>query len=124
VVPAEDTPARGPSPEEGITQLLTSYKSALEGKNLEALKRLWPNLSGGPADALRNEFQHASRINVDIVDPRISATNGTGAVTFRRRYELLTVDGQRLRSETRTTIDVRRTPGGWIIESVRFSPVR
>jgi serine/threonine-protein kinase len=121
---APDNPARGTPPEEGIAQLLAQYEAALEAKDLDALKRLWPRLGGAPADALRAEFQHASRITVEIIDPRISATNGTGTVTFRRRYELRTVDGQRLRSESQTMMDVRRTPQGWIIDSVRFIPIR
>jgi eukaryotic-like serine/threonine-protein kinase len=120
---AGDAAARVP-PEEGIGQLLAQYKSALEGKHLDALKRLWPSLGGAPAEALRAEFQHASSIAVEIIEPRISASGGSGTVTFRRRYELRTVDGQRLRSESQTTMDVRRTPAGWIIESVRFSPIR
>ena len=39
VAPAEDSSARGPAAEEAIGQLLTHYKAALEGRDLEALKR-------------------------------------------------------------------------------------
>ena len=122
--PAEDSSSRGPAAEEAIGQLLAHYKAALEGRDLEALKRVWPGLSEPSANAIRNDFQNATRITVDISEPRIVASGATGTVTFRRRYELQTRDGQRLRTETLTSMAVRRTSGGWVIDSVRFSPSR
>jgi hypothetical protein len=105
--------------------LLNRYKAALEARSLDDLRRVWPTLSGAPQDAIRNEFQHASHINVTVVDPQIQASSLAGVVTFLRRYDIVTVDGQRLHSEARTTMEVRRTPSGaWVIDSIRFTPVR
>jgi tetratricopeptide (TPR) repeat protein len=120
----DDSAARGASAEEGIQQLLARYKSALESKDLDALKRVWPGLSGAASEAIRTEFQHASRLTVEIIDLRITLSGATGTATFVRRYEVQTRDGQRPRSEAQTTMAVRKTPAGWIIESVRFSPTR
>jgi hypothetical protein len=122
--PSPDPPSHSPAPEDAIRELVTQYSAALEAKNLAALKRIWPDLRGEPEDALRREFQHANRINVEVVDPRISASAGTGSVTFLRRYELVTVEGQRLRTETITTMDVRHGTNGWVIAAVRFRAVR
>jgi hypothetical protein len=122
--PAREEPAVTPSAEEGIGQLLAHYKAALEGRDLEALKKVWPGLTAASANAIRDEFQNASRLAVGILDPRISASGTSGIVTFRRRYEILTRDGQNLRTETLTTMTVRRASAGWIIESIRFSPAR
>lgn len=120
----EDPASHTASPEQGITELLAHYTAALEGKDLDRLKKLWPGLSEASANAIRNDFQNASRLTVDVLEPRITASGAHGTVTFRRRYELHTRDGQRLRTETQTTMTVRRTPAGWIIEVVRFSPAR
>jgi hypothetical protein len=122
--PALDLPPRSPAPEDAVRELLAQYSAALEAKNIQALKRIWPDLRGAPEDALRSEFQHATRISVEIVDPKISASAGSGSVTFLRRYELVTVDGQRLRTETFTTMEVRHGANGWVIVAVRFRPVR
>ena len=124
VAAAEDSPPPGPAAEEAIGQLLVRYKAALEGKDLEALKKIWPGLPESSANAIRNDFQNATRLAVDVQDARIVASGATGTVTFRRRYELQTHDGQRLRTETQTTMAVRRVAGSWVIESVRFSPAR
>jgi serine/threonine protein kinase len=119
--PAPPTPAdQTPSAEDQIRDLLGRYKAALEARSLDALKRVWPGLAGAQQDAIANEFQHASRIRVDVLDPQVSVSGTTGTVHFTRRYELLTIDGQQLRSETGTTVEVRRSGSGWVIERIRF----
>jgi serine/threonine-protein kinase len=119
--PAPET-APPPPPEERITDLLARYKEALESKSIDQLKRLWPSLSGGAESALRQEFQHATRISVDIADPQISVSGGSGKVTFVRRYGLVTVEGQRLQSTSDAVMDVRRAGTTWVIDSIRFTP--
>ena len=121
--PAEATSAV-PNSEAGITELVARYKSALEARDLNALKRLWPGLSGNAESAIQNEFKHASQIGVEILEPRTSVAGATGTVSFLRRYELVTVEGQRLRTDTRTTMDVRRSGSTWVIERIRFEAGR
>jgi serine/threonine protein kinase len=113
-----------PSPAAGITELLDRYKAALESRNLDALKRLWPGVSSAQESAIRYEFQNASRISVDIASPQITARGTTGTVTFVRRYRIDTVDGQRLSTDTRTTMTVHRAGSSWVIDQIRFEPVR
>ena len=122
--PPPEAPPAAPNPEAGVAELLARYKSALEARDLEALKRVWPGLSGNAQNAIRDEFRHASQIGVEILDPRTSVAGATGTVSFLRRYELVTVEGQRLRTETRTTMDVRRSGSTWVIERIRFEPAR
>ena len=123
--PAPEEPrTASPSAEEGIAQLLAHYKSALEGRDLDALRKVWPGLTAASANAISAQFRDATRLTVGILDPRISASGANGTVTFRRRYEMQTRDGQNLRNETQTTMTVRRTSAGWIIESIRFSQAR
>jgi hypothetical protein len=105
-----------------VRELLAQYKSALEARNLDALKRVWPSL---PTEAIRTEFRQARQITVDIIDPQIALSGATGTVTFIRRYEVVTVEGLRPpRVESRTTMDIRRNGGGWLIERIRFGNVR
>ena len=104
--------------------MLDRYKAALEARSLDALKRLWPTLGGSQQAAIQNEFSHASRIDVDIVDPRIAVSGSSATVAFIRRYELVTVDGQRLNNDTRTTMTLQRSNGAWVIEAIRFDAPR
>ena len=84
--------------EERITDLVGRYKEALESRNLEQLKRLWPSLGGAAETALRQEFAHAPQIAVGITDRQISVSGNAGSVSFMRSYGLVTVEGQRLQS--------------------------
>jgi hypothetical protein len=122
--PAAPVKPPEPAADALIAQLLTQYETALENRNLSALKQLWPGLGGTQESAIRNEFQHASRIEVEIVSPRIDVAGDTALVTFTRRYALQTTDGQRLNSQSVTTMSLRRTVGGWTIDRVRFDPLR
>ncbi len=122
--PAIDLPAKSPAAEDAIRDLIAQYAAALEARSLSSLKRIWPDLRGAPEDALRREFQQTSRISVDIVEPRITVTGSTGSVSFLRRYALVTVDGQQLRTESITTMDVRRAANGWVIAGVHFRALR
>jgi ketosteroid isomerase-like protein len=91
---------------------------------MEALKRIWPSLGGTQQSAIRNEFEHARRIDVDLVDPHISVSGATATVTFVRHYELLPVGGPLQRADTPATMTLRRTDGGWVIDQLRFGPPR
>jgi len=113
-----------PSAESLIAELLAHYEAALESRSLSALKRLWPGLSGGQEAAIRDEFQHATRIDVEITSPRTVVTGGTATVTFVRMHQLLTTDGQRPMSRYVATMSLRRTGAGWVIEQLRFDPLR
>ena len=110
--------------EAAVSEMLLRYTAAVEARSLDALKRVWPGLSGAALQALRTEFQNASRISVEIVEPRLSLSADTGTVSFIRRYDVVTVEGQQLHSESQATMDVRRTGSSWVIERIRFIPIR
>jgi len=122
--PAAPAPAVEPPPlsRERANELLERYKAALEAKSLDQLKRIWPSLGGAAEAALRQEFQHASRIAVDISEPQVSASGTTARISFVRRYSLLTEDGQRLQSTSQAAMDVHRSGDAWLIDSLRFTP--
>jgi serine/threonine-protein kinase len=119
--PAEPPP---PSPTEQITALLDRYAAALESRSLDALKRIWPGLSGAQESAMRYEFQNARLIEVEVVSPQISVREDSATVTFTRRYRNVTADGQDLRRDSSATMTVRRAGNAWVIEQLRFAPAR
>jgi tetratricopeptide (TPR) repeat protein len=118
--PAAETPA-AVAAEERITELLGRYKDALEARSIDQLKRIWPSFGGAPETALRQEFQHATRIAVEVAEPQISVSGNTGKAIFIRRYSVVTVEGQRLQSTSQAVMDVKRTGSGWVIEAIRFT---
>jgi hypothetical protein len=117
-------PPPEPSSESQISDVLAQYEAAFESRSLPALKRLWPGLSGSQESAIRDEFQHGRRLRIDITAPRIEVSGSAATAVFVRRYELLTIDGQLLNRDSVTTMTFRRTAAGWVIEQVRFEPLR
>jgi hypothetical protein len=107
-----------------VRELVRRYQQAMEARSLDAIRRVWPGLSGVQEDALRREFQQARRIEVEVDDPRITLTGATGTVVFIRRYHITTVDGQRLDRNSRTTMSVRRAGADWLIDRVNFEAIR
>jgi hypothetical protein len=133
VQPQQSSPVKPPAPAQpdpipadvGVRDLVRRYGQALEARSIDALKRIWPSLSGAQEDALRKEFSYARQINVQAGNVEITATPGnTASAVFLRRYELVTVDGQRLLTNSRTFITARRSGEAWVIEKVRFEAVR
>ena len=121
--PPKQTPDPSAAAEARLRALVQQYEQALERQSMDLLKRLWPGLSGAQESAIRQEFQHARRIDVEIGSPRIAVSGSAATVTFVRRYELSTVDGQRLVRNSRTTLAARRAGEEWVIESLRFEPL-
>jgi hypothetical protein len=126
--PPTSTPPPAPPPEtastagaeQRVTELLDRYKEALESRNIDQLKRIWPTMGATEEGAIRQDFQHASRIVVTIERPQVAVTGSTGRVSFVRNYNQTTIDGQRLRSTTSAVMDVRRSGTTWVIETIRF----
>ena len=96
------------------------YEQALEARSIDALKRIWPSLQGAQETAVRQEFMHSRRIDVDIENVDVTISGATATITFIRRYQLTTSDGQRPLINSRTTMNARRAGSEWQIERVRF----
>ena len=112
------------APDEGVRELIRRYEQALEARSVDALKRLWPSLPDSQEQAMRENFSHARRIDVEISAVDISVSGTTAVATFLRRYQVLTDDNQRPVTISRTTLYARRNNGDWVIERVRFEAVK
>ena len=123
--PSSSAPADSPKAlEEGVRELIRRYEQALETRSVDALKRLWPSLPDSQEQAMRENFSHARRIDVEITGIDVSVSGTTAVATFLRRYQVLTDDNQRPVTINRTTLNARRNGGDWVIERVRFEGVK
>jgi serine/threonine-protein kinase len=110
--------------EDDVRELVRRYEQALESRSIDSLKRIWPSLQGAQETAVRQEFLQTRRIDVDIEGVDVSVSGATAIVTFIRRYQLTTVDGQRPLRNSRTTMNARRVGSEWLIERVRFEALQ
>ena len=107
-----------------ILVLLKRYEAAYVNKDLAALKNIWPGLGGAQERAIKEEFEYARSIQVDLQVVDIQTSGDQATVICRREYRLLTVDGRKPQSETRTTLHLKNSGGSWTIESIRFEAGR
>jgi hypothetical protein len=112
------------SPVAAINDLLARYRSALEARDLAALKQIWPGLAGRQEAAIKSEFDNARAIGVTLSSIAPAITNNTAVVTCRREYTVTTNDRKTLRSATRMTVNLARKNGVWLIENIRHDAER
>lgn len=110
--------------EPAVRDVLARYVAALEARSLPSLKRIWPGLSGPQERAIRDEFENARSIAVELRQPVIDTTGGGAVVTCLRKYELETLDGHHLVSNTTSTLVLHKNGGTWVIDSVRHDVLR
>jgi hypothetical protein len=104
--------------EKTIHDVIAQYVNGLESRSVATLKRVWPSLGGNQERAIQTEFENARTVHTLFTDPRITVTGDITTVTGLRVYSLVTQDGQRLTSLTRTTMTLRRSGDAWVIERV------
>ena len=118
VTPADDSRAA----REAALGVLRRYTSALEHRDIAALKAIWPGLGGREQSAIETDFQNARSISVTFANPKVELSSGAATVTGVRQYSLETRDRQALRSETLTTLSLKHVGNDWLIDSVRHQP--
>jgi ketosteroid isomerase-like protein len=70
------------------------------------------------------EFRNAREIEVVFSDVEVKISGDSATATALRTYGIQVADGPRLKSESRTTITFRRNAKTWLIDRIRFEPIR
>jgi serine/threonine protein kinase len=123
--PPVNEPAAAPeNPSDAVRAVLTRYQLALESRDIDALKRIWPGLAGRQEEAIKAEFDRARGIAVRLDGVNVKITGSVAAVTCRRDYAVTTGDGQTLRTATEMLMTLSRRNGVWTIDAIRHQVLR
>ena len=113
------------SPTAAAQAVLARYRAALEARDIGALKRIWPSLSG------RQEEAHEERIRAIARDRRrvstaspLRPTSSGATLTCRRSYAVTTADGHTLSTATTMIMTLARRDGVWSIDTIRHEVAR
>jgi len=121
VSPAPVSPAPVPpviDAQNAVKQVIAQYVRGLENRSMEDLKRVWPSLAGSQERAIQAEFDNARSVKAAFTDPQITINGDTSTVVGVRAYAVDTQDGHRLSRSTKTTLTLRRSGDGGVIERV------
>jgi hypothetical protein len=104
---------------QAIWDLLRQYKEAMEGKNMGALRRVWPALSNESEKTIRGSFKFQKSMQLELEprgEPRVS--EGSAIVYCRQTQRVIFSDGLKRESKSDSTITLRKSNGTWLIESI------
>jgi hypothetical protein len=109
-----------PDPERTrLSETLGRYRDAIESKDIEALKALWPDLSSQEAAKVQASMNGLRSHDVSLALLRIEPDGGRLRVRVRRADRLQTREGETLVSGRLMEIVFRRSDaGGWVIDSM------
>jgi len=105
-------------PQNAVRQVIAQYVRGLEKRSVADLKRVWPSLGGSQERAIQAEFDNARSVQAAFTDPQITINGDMSTAAGLRTYSVVTLDGHRLSRSTKTTLTLRRSADGWLIQSV------
>jgi len=101
-----------------IQQVLRSYQGAIENKDINALKRMWPSIPRKKEEEMK-VFKDSKSIRVELEpqgEPRLS--EGAAVVNCRKIQRVVFSNGQRFDLRFDSKITLRKSSGEWLVESI------
>lgn len=113
--------------DQDIREVLSKYKQALEERNVELFRSVYPELTGSKLDSVRSSFARSQARTVELKIEAI-AVLGNQAEAKGQRYDVLvSKDGQRLENRAPFVFRLKRCEPptqkcpdgvGWLINSI------
>jgi len=117
--PAPTAPLPPSDPRPDIERTIAAYARALEARDLNAVRRVYPGLTRRQEDAWRGLFQSVREVHADLRPSNIQVEGPDAARTsVGGTLELVTREG-RQRQPITFQAALERGPAGWLIREIR-----
>ncbi len=104
--------------QEAILALVDRFEAAFNGKDLAAVKLLWPSLSLSEEQKMRAEFASRSiSLRMQKEGPPVVRSD-RATLTCQLSKQIENADGVIQRSAGQPVFNLRKTPSGWIISEI------
>jgi serine/threonine protein kinase/ketosteroid isomerase-like protein len=111
--------------QEAIYSVPRRYKAAMEGKDLNLLRSIWPALGAQQEQAFRNQWAYTRSLRIGLEETRIEKIEGDSAlVTVRLHNEQQMDDGTSRKWDQRATFSLSKKGSSWVIQSASFERLR
>jgi hypothetical protein len=97
---------------------VTAYKRAIETKDLALYRSIKPNMTPADEQAIASGFRAVTSQKVDLTVLSIEREGSRATVQLARR-DTIEASGRRQSVESRQTMTLARTGGGWVIVEIR-----
>lgn len=102
-----------------VADTLVRYGSAIQERDLAALRGVWPALQGDEEKRIVTSFKMAKTHRISFAILRVEDQGTTARARVRRADKLVTRDGQTVVAGTIVEISFQKTgDGGWVIASM------
>jgi serine/threonine-protein kinase len=111
--------------QKAIYRVQEQYRSAMEGKDVDLLRSIWPDLTPQQEQAYRNQWAYTRSLRVVALNSRIEQMQGDTAVLsvqFHNEQEIN--NGTRRKWDQKATFRLSKRGKSWVIESLSFEGVR
>jgi serine/threonine-protein kinase len=115
----EAQPAARPSPREEIASVIAAYARAIESRDISAVRRAYPGITGDQARGFEQFFQSARSINVTFRVTDVDANGNSADAHLAGSYEYVTSEGRTERQPVSFSASLRYDGSSWRLTSVR-----
>ena len=115
----EPQPVTRPSPREEIASVVAAYARAIESRDVSAVRRAYPGITGDQARGFEQFFQSTRSINVTFRVTDVDASGNTADAHLVGSYEYVTSEGKAERQPVSFNASLRYDGSAWHLTSVR-----
>jgi len=117
----QESPPAAPSPPTAadISPVVQAYARAIESRDIGAIRRVYPGLSGDQQRRFEQFFESARNINVTFRVDNVEGTANAAEARLVGSYEYVNSAGRTDRQPVSFAASLRRESGGWRLVSVR-----
>lgn len=115
----EPQPVTRPSPREEIASVVAAYARAIESRDISAVRRAYPGITGDQARGFEQFFQSTRSINVTFRVTDVDASSSSADAHLVGSYEYVTSEGKTERQPVSFNASLRYDGSGWRLTSVR-----
>ena len=104
---------------QAVLGLIQRYEAAIENKNLDELKSIWPALQGDAEKAYRDAFQFATSWQVDLAVTAFQLAGDSATVSCQRHDEIVPQGGRAIVNDASVTFRLLKSQDSWFIEGMQ-----
>jgi serine/threonine-protein kinase len=114
-----DPPVPTRSPRDDINSIVAAYARAIESRDVGAVRRAYPGISGDQARGFQQFFGSTRNINVTFSVTGLDVNGNTAEAHLVGTYEYTSSDGRTQRQPVNFSASFRRDGTEWSLRSVR-----
>jgi hypothetical protein len=112
-------PAPAPATAADIAPVIEAYARAIESRDVSAIRRVYPGLTGDQQRGFEQFFQAARKVNVTLRVTNVDGSSSSADAKVSGTYEYENTSGRTDRQPVSFAATLKRDGGAWRLVSLR-----